>query len=95
MIKTYALISFLVCFLPTGTCHSYQLIGTAALSEELVAQHYTINPRPRRHVIVVDRTIPTFEYQTFYCAGSADEQEEVPTGATTLLRASYVKHRRP
>ncbi len=75
MIKTYALIPFLVCFLPTGTCHSYQLIGTEALSEELVAQHYTINPKLDA-IIVVDRTIPTFEYQTFYCAGSADEEED-------------------
>ena len=74
MKKIYALISFLVCFLPTGICHSYQLIGTAALSEELVAQHYTINPNLDA-VIVVDRTTPTFEYQTFYCAGSADEEE--------------------
>ena len=74
MKKIYALISFLVCFLPTGICHSYQLIGTAALSEELVAQHYTINPNLDA-VIVVDRTTPTFEYQTFYCAGSADEAE--------------------
>ena len=74
MIKTYAIISFLVCFLPAGICHPYQLIGTAALSEELVAQHYTISPNLNA-VIVVDRTIPTFEYQTFYGAGSADEQE--------------------
>ena len=74
MIKTHALISLIVCVLPTGTCHSYQLIGTEALSEELVAQHYTINPNLDA-VIVVDRTIPAFEYQTFYCAGSADEQE--------------------
>ena len=74
MKKIYALISFLVCVLPTGTCVAYQLIGTAALSEELVAQHYTINPNLDA-VIVVDRTIPTFEYQTFYCAGSADEEE--------------------
>ena len=74
MIKTYALISFFICFLPTGTCHSYQLIGTAALSEELVAQHYTINPNLDA-VIVVDRTTPTFEYQTFYCAGWANEKE--------------------
>ena len=74
MIKTHALISFLVCFLPTVTCHSYQLIGTAALSEELVAQYYTINPNLNA-VIVVDRTIPTFEYYTFYCAGFADEEE--------------------
>ena len=74
MKKIYALISFLACVLPTGICHSYQLIGTAALSEELVAQHYTINPNLDA-VIVVDRTTPTFEYQTFYCAGSADEAE--------------------
>ena len=45
MIKTHALISFLVCVLLTETCYSYELIGTGALSEELVAQHYTINPR--------------------------------------------------
>ena len=74
MIKTYALISFLICFLPTGTCYSYQLIGTATLSEELIVQHYIINPNLDA-VIVVDRTTPTFEYQTFYSAGSADEQE--------------------
>ena len=37
-------------------------------------KHYTINPNLDA-VIVVDRTIPTFEYQTFYCAGSADEAE--------------------
>ncbi len=74
MIKTCAIISFLVCVLPTGTCHSYQLIGTAALSEELVAQHYTINPNLDA-VIVVDRTIPTFEYHTYYSAGWADEAE--------------------
>ena len=53
---------------------AYQLIGTEVLSEELVAQHYTINPNLDA-VIVVDRTIPTFEYYTFYCAGSADEKE--------------------
>ncbi len=58
----------------TDTCDAYQLIGTAALSEALVAQHYTINPNLDA-VIVVDKTIPTFEYQTFYCAGSADEAE--------------------
>lgn len=74
MIKTCAIISFLVCIFPTGNCHSYQLIGTAALSEELVAQHYTINPNLDA-VLVVDKTIPTFEYQTFYCAGWADEEE--------------------
>ena len=74
MIKTYALILFLVCVLSTGTCAAYQLIGTEALSEELIAQHYTINPNLDA-VIVVDRTIPTFEYYTLYCAGWADEKE--------------------
>ena len=73
MIKIYAIISFLACVL-ANTCSAYQLIGTAALSEELVAQHYTINPNLDA-VIVVDRTTPTFEYHTFYGAGSADEVE--------------------
>ena len=75
MKKTYAIISFLVCVLLAGTCQAYDLIGTAALSEELVAQHYTINPNLDA-VIVVDRTIPTFEYYTFYCAGFADKKED-------------------
>ncbi len=74
MIKIYAIISFLICSLPTVTCQSYQLIGTEVLSEELVAQHYTINPNLDA-VIVVDRTAPTFEYQTYYSAGAADEAE--------------------
>ncbi len=74
MKKIYALISFLVCVLSAGSCADYQLIGTEVLSEELVAQHYTINPN-LDVVIVVDRTTPTFEYQTFYCAGWADEEE--------------------
>ena len=74
MIKIQALISFLICILQAGTCAAYQLIGTATLSEELVAQHYTINPNLDA-VIVVDRTIPTFEYHTYYSAGSADEEE--------------------
>ncbi len=74
MIKIHALISFLICILQAGTCAAYDLIGTATLSEELVAQHYTINPNLDA-VIVVDRTIPTFEYHTYYCAGSADEEE--------------------
>ena len=74
MIKTYTIISFFVCVLLAGTCAAYQLIGTEALSEELVAQHYTINLNLDA-VIVVDRTTPTFEYQTYYSAGSADEEE--------------------
>ena len=72
--KISAIISFLVCVLQAGTCAAYQLIGTEVLSEELVAQHYTINPNLDA-VIIVDRTIPTFEYHTYYCAGSADEEE--------------------
>ncbi len=71
--KHYAHIIILACLLPC-TCTAYELIGTATLSETLVAQHYTINPLLNA-VIVVDRTIPSFEYQTFYCAGSADEAE--------------------
>ena len=71
--KHYAHIAILACLLPC-TCTAYELTGTAALSETLVAQHYTINPRLDA-VIVVDRTIPSFEYQTFYCAGFADEAE--------------------
>ena len=90
MIKTYALILFLVCVLPTGTCAAYQLIGTEALSEELIAQHYTINPNLDA-VIVVDRTIPTFEYYTLYCAGWADEKES-EQGTNTLLRAYHVRY---
>ena len=73
MIKTYALITFLVCVL-SSISSAYQLIGIAALSEELTAQHYTINPNLDA-VIVVDRTIPTFEYHTYYSTGSADEVE--------------------
>lgn len=71
--KHYAHIAILACLLPC-TCTAYELIGTATLSETLVAQHYTISPKLDA-VIVVDRTIPSFEYQTFYCAGSADEAE--------------------
>ena len=74
MKKIYAIISFIVCVLPMGTCVAYDLVGTAALSEALVAQHYTINPNLDA-VIVVDRTAPTFEYQTYYSAGAADEVE--------------------
>ena len=73
MMKISKLIAFIVCVL-ANTCGAYQLVGTEALSEELIARHYTINPNLDA-VIVVDRTIPTFEYQTFYGAGSADEAE--------------------
>ncbi len=71
--KHYAHIIILACLLPC-TCTAYELSGTATLSETLVAQHYTINPLLDA-VIVVDRTIPSFEYQIFYCAGFADEDE--------------------
>ena len=73
MKKIYALILFIVCGL-SSTCAAYELIGTEVMSKELTAQHYTINPNLDA-VIVVDRTIPTFEYQTYYSAGSADEEE--------------------
>ena len=71
--KHYAHIIILACLLPC-TCTAYELIGTATLSETLAAQHYTINPKLDA-IIVVDRTTSSFEYQTFYCAGSADEPE--------------------
>ena len=74
MKKTYAFIFLLVCVLPASTCPAYEFIGTEVLSKELTAQHYTINPNLDA-VIVVDRTIPTFEYHTYYSAGSADEEE--------------------
>ncbi|MDE2798400.1 MAG: pitrilysin family protein [Gemmatimonadota bacterium] len=74
MKKIYAFILFIVCVLPASTCPAYQLIGTEVMSKELTAQHYTINPNLDA-VIVVDRTIPTFEYHTYYSAGSADEEE--------------------
>ena len=73
MVKTYALIVFIVCGL-SNICPAYELIGTEELSKELVARHYSINPNLDA-VIVVDRTISTFEYHAYYCAGSADEEE--------------------
>ncbi len=73
MKKIYAFVLFIVCGL-SSTCAAYELIGTEVLSKELTVQHYTINSNLDA-VIVVDRTIPTFEYQTFYSAGSADEEE--------------------
>ncbi len=73
MKKIYAFVLFIVCGLSSNS-PAYELIGTEVLSKELTARHYTINPNLDA-VIVVDRTIPTFEYQTYYCAGSADEEE--------------------
>lgn len=67
----YATIIICIC---TDTCVAYRLVGSESLSDALVANHYTINERLDA-VIVVDRTIPTFEYQTFYAMGSADEPE--------------------
>ena len=58
----------------SDTCPAYRLVGSEELSDALVAHHYTINSRLDA-VIVVDRTIPTFEYQTFYAMGYADEPE--------------------
>lgn len=73
MKKIYVFILFIVWGL-SGHCAAYELIGTEVMSKELTAQHYTINPNLDA-VIVVDRTIPTFEYHTYYSAGFADEEE--------------------
>ena len=43
MMKILTFIPILACVL-ANTCGAYQLVGTEALSEELVAHHYTINP---------------------------------------------------
>ena len=58
----------------SDTCPAYRLVGSETLSDALVAHHYTINT-DLDAVIVVDPTIPTFEYQTFYAMGHADEPE--------------------
>ena len=68
------LITAIVVCICTATCHAYRLVGSEALSDALVAHHYSINATLDA-VIVVDKTIPTFEYQTFYAMGSADEPE--------------------
>ncbi len=73
MMKTHVLIVFIICGL-SDICPAYELVGTEVLSKKLTAQHYTINPNLDA-VIVVDSTISTFEYHTYYCAGSADEEE--------------------
>ena len=64
-------IVFCIC---TDPCHAYRLVGSEALSDALVAHHYTINDRLDA-VIVVDKTIPTFEYHTYIAVGYADEPE--------------------
>lgn len=73
MMKTHALIVFIICGL-SDICPAYELVGTEVLSKKLTAQHYTINPNLDA-VIVVDSTISTFEYHTYYTAGSVDEEE--------------------
>ena len=73
MMKTHALIVFIVCGL-SDICLAYELVGTEVLSKKLTARHYTINPNLDA-VIVVDSTISTFEYHTYYSAGSVDEEE--------------------
>ena len=73
MAKTCVYAAFIVC-IGTVTCHAYRLVGSEALSDALVAHHYTINANLDA-VIVVDPTVPTFEYQTFYAMGYADEPE--------------------
>ena len=73
MAKTSLCAAIIVC-IGTDTCFAYRLVGSESLSDALVAHHYTINDRLDA-VIVVDKTIPTFEYQTFYAMGYADEPE--------------------
>ena len=73
MMKTHVLIVFIICGL-SDICPAYELVGTEVLSKKLTAQHYTINPNLDA-VIVVDSTISTFEYHTYYSAGSVDEEE--------------------
>ncbi|MDE3256400.1 MAG: pitrilysin family protein [Gemmatimonadota bacterium] len=73
MAKTslYAAIIFCIC---TDTCLAYRFVGSESLSDALVAHHYSINDRLDA-VIVVDPTMPTFEYHTYYAMGYADEPE--------------------
>ena len=71
--KTCVYAAIIVCIC-TDTCLAYRLVGSESLSDALVAHHYTINDRLDA-VIVVDPTMPTFEYQTFYAMGYADEPE--------------------
>lgn len=71
--RIFVLTAIILC-LCANTCLAYRLVGSESLSDALVARHYTINDRLDA-VIVVDRTIPTFEYQIFYAMGSADEPE--------------------
>ncbi len=73
MAKTCIYAAIIVCIY-WDTCPAYRLVGSEILSDALVANHYTINANLDA-VIVVDRTMPTFEYQTFYAMGHADEPE--------------------
>ena len=71
--RLLVLTTIILC-LCTNTCLAYRLVGSESLSDALVAHHYSINDRLDA-VIVVDPTMPTFEYQTFYAMGYADEPE--------------------
>ena len=87
MLRIYAIAAIIFCIC-TDTCLAYRLVGSESLSDALVAHHYAINDRLDA-VIVVDPTTPTFEYQTFYAIGYADEPEREqgklqPSYATTL-----------
>ena len=73
MARTSLYAAIIVCIY-SDPCLAYRLVGSESLSDALVAHHYTINDRLDA-VIVVDPTIPTFEYQTFYAMGHADEPE--------------------
>lgn len=73
MAKTCVYAAIILCTC-TDPCLAYRLVGSEALSDALVARHYTINATLDA-VIVVDKTVPTFEYQTFFAMGHADEPE--------------------
>ena len=77
-----ALTAIILCLF-TDTCLAYRLVGSESLSGALVANHYSINDRLDA-VIVVDPTTPTFEYQTFYAMGHADEPEGQQESCTSL-----------
>ena len=73
MARTSLYAAIIVCIY-SDPCLAYRLVGSESLSDALVAHHYTINARLDA-VIVVDPTMPTFEYRTFYAMGHADEPE--------------------
>ncbi len=71
--RIFLLPAIVVCIC-SSNCPAYRLVGSEALSDALVAHHYSINATLDA-VIVVDPTVPTFEYHTFFAMGHADEPE--------------------